>query len=45
VLAVSFEKTITPKTRLLILNSPSNPSGGVTPPDEYEKVLAVCKKK
>jgi aspartate aminotransferase len=39
-----IEKAITPKTRLLILNSPSNPSGGVTPPDEYEKILAVCKK-
>ena len=40
----AIEKAITPKTRLLILNSPSNPSGGVTPPDEYEKILAVCKK-
>jgi len=39
-----IEKAITPKTRLLILNSPSNPSGGVTPPDEYEKILALCKK-
>jgi aspartate aminotransferase len=42
--AGAIEKAITPKTRLLILNSPSNPSGGVTPPDEYEKILAVCKK-
>src|SRR6202008_71348 len=42
--AEAIEKAITPKTRLLILNSPSNPSGGVTPPDEYEKILAVCKK-
>jgi aspartate aminotransferase len=42
--AAAIEKVITPKTRLLILNSPSNPSGGVTPPDEYERILAVCKK-
>jgi aspartate aminotransferase len=28
----------------LILNSPSNPTGGVVPPDEYERILAVCKK-
>jgi aspartate aminotransferase len=42
--AEAIEKAITPKTRLLILNSPSNPSGGVTPPDEYGKILAVCKK-
>ena len=40
----AIEKAITPKTRLLILNSPSNPTGGVTPPAEYEKILAVCKK-
>jgi aspartate aminotransferase len=42
--AAAVEKAITPKTRLLILNSPSNPSGGVVPPDEYERILAVCKK-
>jgi len=42
--AEAIEKAITPKTRLLILNSPSNPSGGVTPPDEYKRILAVCKK-
>ena len=42
--AAAIEKAITPKTRLLILNSPSNPTGGVVPPDEYERILAVCKK-
>jgi aspartate aminotransferase len=42
--AAAIEKAITPKTRLLILNSPSNPSGGVVPPEEYEKILALCKK-
>jgi len=42
--AEAIEKAITPRTRLLILNSPSNPSGGVTPPGEYEKILAICKK-
>ena len=40
----AIEKAITPKTKLLILNSPSNPTGGVIPPDEYERILAVCKK-
>src|SRR5207244_1883751 len=39
--AEAIEKAITPKTRLLILNSPSNPTGGVTPPGEYERILAV----
>jgi len=42
--AEAIEKAITQKTRLLILNSPSNPTGGVTPPGEYERILAVCKK-
>ena len=37
-------KAITSRTKLLILNSPSNPTGGVTPPGEYEKILAVCKR-
>ncbi len=42
--ASAIEKAITRKTRLLILNSPSNPTGGVVPADEYERILAVCKK-
>ena len=42
--AAAIERAITPKTRLLILNSPSNPTGGVVPPDEYRRILAVCKK-
>jgi aspartate aminotransferase len=44
VTAAAVEKAITPKTRLLILNSPSNPTGGVVPPDEYARILSVCKK-
>ncbi len=39
-----IEKAITPKTRLVILSSPNNPTGGVIPPDEYQRILAVCKK-
>ncbi|MHB8500100.1 MAG: pyridoxal phosphate-dependent aminotransferase [Candidatus Acidiferrales bacterium] len=42
--AAAIEKAITPKTKLLILNSPSNPTGGVVPPDEYARILAVCKR-
>src|ERR1700732_4919385 len=42
--AAAIEEAITPKTKLLILNSPSNPTGGVVPPDEYARILAVCKK-
>jgi aspartate aminotransferase len=39
-----IEKAITPKTRMVILSSPNNPTGGVIPPDEYERILAVCQK-
>jgi len=31
---------ITPRTRLLIVNSPANPTGGVTPRAEVEKLVA-----
>jgi len=31
---------ITPKTRLVILNSPANPTGGVTPRPEVDKLVA-----
>ncbi len=33
---------ITDKTKLLILNSPSNPSGRVIPPDEMRRIVEVC---
>ena len=32
-------KLITPRTRLLILNSPANPTGGVTPKTEVDKLV------
>ncbi len=41
--AFSAEETlalITPKTRLLIINSPANPTGGVTPKSEIDKLVA-----
>ncbi|MBM1221783.1 pyridoxal phosphate-dependent aminotransferase [Ponticoccus sp. SC2-23] len=31
---------ITPRTRLIIINSPANPTGGVTPKDEIDKFVA-----
>ena len=40
--AISAEETlslITPRTRLLILNSPANPCGGVTPRAEIDKLV------
>jgi aspartate aminotransferase len=45
--AFSAEETlslITPKTRLIIINSPANPTGGVTPKTEVDKFVAGLEK-
>jgi aspartate aminotransferase len=40
--ADAVEKLVTPKTKLIIVNSPSNPTGAVIPPEEMEKLLALA---
>jgi aspartate aminotransferase len=35
------KRAITPRTKLLILNSPSNPSGRVLPPDEFRRIMEL----
>ena len=45
--AFSAEETlalITPNTRLIIVNSPANPTGGVTPKSEVDKLVAGLEK-
>jgi aspartate aminotransferase len=42
--ASAVEKAITPRTRMIIVNSPNNPTGAVIPSDEFERILAVCAK-
>src|SRR6201996_5745762 len=45
--AFSAEETlslITPRTRLIILNSPANPTGGVVPKEEFDKLVAGLEK-
>jgi len=42
--AGQISTAITPKTRLVILNSPSNPTGAVTPPAEVEAIAALLVK-
>src|SRR6187455_2304598 len=37
-------KLITPATRLIIINSPANPTGGVTPKAEVDKLIAGLEK-
>ena len=42
VLAADVEKAITPKTRVIMLNFPTNPTGGVEPLEELEKIAALA---
>ncbi|MEQ1886132.1 MAG: pyridoxal phosphate-dependent aminotransferase [Bryobacteraceae bacterium] len=43
--ASMIEKALTPKTKMIILNSPSNPSGAVADRDELNKVIAIAREK
>ena len=36
------ERAITPRTKLIILNSPSNPSGRVLPPHEFQRIVELA---
>ncbi len=36
------ERAITPRTKLLILNSPSNPSGRVLPPAQFRQIMELA---
>ena len=40
----ALEKAITPKTKMLILNYPSNPTGGIMTKADYEKIIPIIKK-
>ncbi len=41
--AAAVERAITPRTRMLIVNSPNNPSGAVIPPAEFERIYQACR--
>ena len=43
--AADVETALTPRTRMVIADSPSNPSGAVIPPDEFAKILSLCQRK
>ena len=43
--AEAVEKLVTSKTKLIIVNSPSNPTGAVVPPGEMERILAVAQQR
>jgi aspartate aminotransferase len=40
--ADAVERQLTPRTKLLIVNSPSNPSGMIVAPLEFEKIVALA---
>lgn len=41
-LAKDIEAVITPRSRVLMLNFPTNPTGGTMDPEELEKIAALC---
>ena len=43
--AAMVEKALTPKTRLIIINSPNNPSGAVLDDDEFIRIARLCKER
>ena len=45
VTAEKLEKAITPKTRAVIINTPSNPTGMVYPEDELRRIAQLCVEK
>lgn len=40
--AAMVERAITPKTKLMVINSPNNPSGGVVDRGEFEKIFRLA---
>lgn len=40
-----LEKLITPRTKLIFMNFPSNPTGGVASPEQLEEIAEVIKRK
>lgn len=45
VTAAMIEKHLTPRTRMVIINSPSNPSGAVMDRGEFEKIFHITSKR
>lgn len=43
--AAMIEKAITPRTKLIFVNSPNNPTGAVLSPEEFEKIVAIARKR
>ncbi len=43
--AEKIRSKLTPRSRVLVLNSPSNPTGSIIPKEELKKIAELCKEK
>jgi len=43
--ARSVEGAFTPKTRMVIVNSPSNPTGAILPEEEFARIADLCRRR
>lgn len=43
--AAALEKALSPRSKVLMLNFPTNPTGATMPPEELEKIAALCVKR
>jgi len=43
--AAQVEELLGPRTRVLIVNSPNNPTGAVVPPEEFARLYEVCRRR
>ncbi len=43
--AEAVERALGPRSRVVIVNSPNNPTGAVVEPEEFERILALCQRR
>jgi aspartate aminotransferase len=43
--AERVDRALTLRSRIVIVNSPNNPTGAVIPPEEFAKILDVCRRR
>ena len=43
--AEQLEAAVTSRSRMVIVNSPNNPTGAVIPPDEFARIYELCRRR
>ncbi len=43
--AAQVEEAVGPRSKVLIVNSPNNPTGAVVPPEEFARIYEVCRRR